>query len=262
MNIEKNLEKNRENFYRAISLLQDENDIYSALPSPEYQTFFPLMEGIISTLEEEYRDYQSLGDDSEVSEVLESIERKISICKSKVEEIKKQSFDDSVDNLARYPKRHLIYAKTAFNGTCLERDLKDIPSEYYGSILSTLDTLEHGEEIGGNIEKVKRLTQNKELFGLYEIKEFKIRLIYRIISENLVYVMQVRMKKDDNSVRDRRELAIRKKNTENEYMVLKKETLDPIKRETLIMEHDDINRGIRELLDSSKRRGNSGKNGK
>lgn len=59
----------------------------------------------------------------------------------------------------------MIFAKTTFGNTYLERDLRDIPLEYYDKVLSTLDTLESGD-IGSNVEKARQLVNNEKLFGL------------------------------------------------------------------------------------------------
>lgn len=48
--------------------------------------------------------------------------------------------------------------------------------------------MEYGDFFS-NLEKVRQLTNNKKLFGLYEIKEFNVRLIYRVLSGDMVYVM-------------------------------------------------------------------------
>lgn len=45
-------------------------------------------------------------------------------------------------------------------------------------------------------------------------------------------------------------------------MSLKKEVEDPMRREALIMAHDDINRGVKELLENTKRSNKGDKDGK
>lgn len=148
----------------------------------------------------------------------------------------------------------MIFAKTTFGNTYLERDLRDIPLEYYDKVLSTLDTLE-SSDIGSNVEKARQLVNNKKLFGLYEIKEFKVRLIYRVLSGDMIYVMQTRMKKDNNSSMDQNELISRSKNTNDEYMELKNRVQNPKDRELLIMEHEQIRQEIMQKLTNGKREG-------
>lgn len=94
--------------------------------------------------------------------------------------------------------------------------------------------MEYGDFFS-NLEKVRQLTNNKKLFGLYEIKEFNVRLIYRVLSGDMVYVMQARMKKDDNSSQDRKDLINRSRYTNDEYMELKEKVLNPQEKDLLIM---------------------------
>lgn len=250
--VDEELEKLRDSYYSSIVLLQDENDILEALPSPEFRNFFPLMEGVISKLVAECREFSSLGDDADVLAEVDSLRRKIELCKKKVESVTKQLKDESLESQASQSKRHLIFAKTAFGSTFLQRDLKDIPREYYDKVQAALETLEYGN-LGSNPEKVRQFTNNKKLFGLYEIKEFKIRLIYRVLSGNMVYVMQTRMKKDNNSMVDKKELISRSKNTNDEFTMLKKRVLNPADRELLIMEHEVIKSDILKMLGAEKK---------
>ncbi len=249
-----NLENLRNSFYESILLLQDEQDIMESLPAPEFQSFFPLMEGLISKLVEECMEFQSLGDEPDILEEVELLKKKIDICKNRVESVKRQVLEDSIKNQASCSKRHLIFAKTTFGSTFLQRDLKDIPNEYYDKVLAALETLEFGD-FSSNTEKVRQLTNNKKLFGLYEIKEFKIRLIYRVLDGDMVYVLQTRMKKDDNSSLDQRDLINRSRNTSDEFKVLKESVQDPYKRDLLIMEHDSIRNDIVSELEAGKRDG-------
>lgn len=255
--VDEELEKLRDSYYSSIVLLQDEKDILEALPSPEFQNFFPLMEGVISKLVAECREFESLGNDADVLEEVDSLKTKIELCKKRVESVTKQLKDESIESQAAQSKRHLIFAKTTFGSTFLQRDLKDIPREYYDKVQATLETLEYGD-LGSNTEKVRQLSNNKKLFGLYEIKEFKIRLIYRVLSGDMVYVMQTRMKKDNNSMIDQKELISRNKNTNDEFNELKTRVQNPDDRELLIMEHEAIKGDILKELSTSKKESKGG----
>lgn len=252
------LEQLRNAFYESILLLQDEKDIMDALPAPEFQSFFPLMEGLISKLVTECKEFQSLGNDLDVLEEVELLKKKIDICKNRVELVKKQVSEDSLESQAACSKRHLIFAKTTFGSTFLQKDLKDIPKEYYDKVLATLETLESGD-FNSNTEKVRQLTNNKKLFGLYEIKEFKIRLVYRVLDGDMVYVMQTRMKKDDNSSLDQKDLINRNRNTNDEFKMLQERVQNPHERDLLIMEHENIRNEIFDELEAGKRDGKGGK---
>lgn len=258
--IDETLTKLRDSYYESIILLQDEKDIIEALPKPEYQNFFPLIEGLISKLMTEYEEFKSLDDkDEEIIEEIESLNRKINICKDLLIKVNTELASESLEEQSTYSKRHLIFAKTSFGTTFIEKDLKNIPFEYYDKILSALDTLENGD-IGSNPEKAKLLVADKRLSGLFEIKEFKIRLIYRILKGNIVYVMQVRMKKDNNSLIDKQELISRNKNTKNEFIELKRNIENENYKLALINEHYDIYQDLKKVLEENNRNKKGGKN--
>lgn len=256
--VDDKLEQLRISFYESILLLQDEKNIMDALPTPEFQSFFPLMEGLISKLVAECKEFQSLGDDPDILEEVELLKKKIDICKNRVELVKKQVKEDSLESQAATAKRHLIFAKTSFGSTFLQKDLKDIPNEYYDKVLEALNTLEFGD-FSSNTEKVRQLTNNKKLFGLYEIKEFKVRLVYRVLDGDMVYVMQTRMKKDNNSSLDQKDLIYRNRNTNDEFQVLKEKIQDSHEKDLLIMEHESIRNEIFSELKSGKRDGKGDK---
>ena len=123
------------------------------------------MEGLILKLASECKEFQQLGDEADILEEVANLKKKIAICHQRVEQVKNQVKEDSLESQNSHPKRHLIFAKTTFGNTYLERDLRDIPLEYYDKVLSTLDTLESGD-IGSNVEKARQLVNNEKLFGL------------------------------------------------------------------------------------------------
>ena len=144
--IDETLTKLRDSYYESIILLQDEKDIIEALPKPEYQNFFPLIEGLISKLMTEYEEFQSLDDkDKEILEEIKSLNKKINICKDLLVKVNNELASETLAEQSTYSKRHLIFAKTSFGTTFIEKDLKNIPFEYYDKILSALDTLENGD---------------------------------------------------------------------------------------------------------------------
>ena len=70
--------------------------------------------------------------------------------------------------------------------------------------------------------------------------------------------MSVRMKKDDNSLIDTRDLAARKNATAQEYDLLKKKFKDPTLKELIIEENEQKKQEIKNFLEQRKR---SDKNG-
>lgn len=75
----------------------------------------------------------------------------------------------------------------------------------------------------------------------------------------MVYVMQTRMKKDDNSSLDQKDLIYRSRNTNDEFQALKEKIQDSHERELLIMEHEGIRDEILSELKTGKRDGKGDK---
>ena len=84
-------------------------------------------------------------------------------------------------------------------------------------------------------------------------------MVYRVLDGDMVYVMQTRMKKDDNSSLDQKDLIYRSRNTNDEFQALKEKIQDSNERELLIMEHEGIRDEILSELKAGKRDGKGDK---
>ena len=80
-----------------------------------------------------------------------------------------------------------------------------------------------------------------------------------MLDGDMVYVMQTRMKKDDNSSLDQKDLIYRSRNTNDEFQALKEKIQDSHERELLIMEHEGIRDEILSELKAGKRDGKGDK---
>lgn len=238
------IEKLREQYYESIRLLQKEQDILNALPQPEYENFFPLISGIIKMLETELKEnQQELANelDPEMKEYMQDeiklIQFKINVCSNLWQ---KGLEDEKIEEEAlSTPKKNIIFATTDSGNICIENDLKDIPEEYLQSVEDSLRQLQEGftEE---NIEKGKSMSNNAKLSKVHELKPFKIRIFYKILSQDTVYVLMIKMKKSNNALRDRREIEERVEQSTKQYERLKKEIKDPKKKEELIGQNKEL----------------------
>lgn len=232
----------REKYYEAIKLLQNEEDIINALPQPEYESFFPLIDGIIDMLSKELEDTQMM--DQTEEDMKEYIEDEIRIIKLKLDLCnnllhKAQETVKTEEEAQRIPQKNIIFATTDSGNVCIENDLKSIPEEYLQSVSDSLKQLQEGftEE---NLEKGKGMTNNAKLSKVHELKPFKVRIFYKILSPDTVYVLMARMKKSNNDLRDRREIEERVDQRNKQYEQLKKLIKDPVEKERLIQEHNEI----------------------
>lgn len=144
-------------------------------------------------------------------------------------------------------KKNLIFATTEYNNIYIEKDLKSIPQEYYEDIIECLRQLQDGFE-ENNIQKGRQLWNNNKLSGLHELKPFKVRIFYRNLAPDMVYVLLVRMKKSDNSQLDREEAIIRNKQTTNEFERLKEEIKNPERKQELIEQNIEIYERVLERI--------------
>lgn len=235
------IENLRQKYYESISLLQNKEDIENALPKPEYESFFPLISGLISMLEKELASTQEILQDN--SEMREYIEEEINLIKLKLDIcnnlLHKANEDKQIEEEANNnPKKNIIFATTDSGNVCIENDLKGIPEEYLQSVEDSLIELQEGvfEE---NIEKGRQLKSTNKLVGIHELKKFKVRIIYQILSSDTIYVLGAKMKKSDWDARDRKEIIDRSKDRKNQYERLKKEIKDSVIKEELISQNKE-----------------------
>ena len=235
------IEELRKKYYQSISLLQNKEDIENALPKPEYESFFPLISGLISMLEEELSSTQEMLQDS--SDMREYIEEEIELIKLKLDICNKllhtaQEDKQLEEEATNTQKKNIIFATTDSGNICIENDLKGIPEEYLQSVEDSIIQLQEGF-VEENIEKGKSLTGNAKLSKIHEIKPFKVRLIYKILSADTVYILMVKMKKSNNALRDRREIEERVEQRTKQYEQLKMKIKDPVIKEELISQNQE-----------------------
>ena len=243
----------RNQYYESIRLLTNKEDITVALPKPEYKSFFPIISGLIENLLKEIEELQELISNEKEEKVKEYLKDELNILKMKeticIDVYKKaQEIKTTEDDFEKTHQKNIIFAKTTSGNVYLQKDLKDIPEEYYQQIRECIEKIESGykEE---NPEKAKAFTTiNNKLVGLHEIKEFKLRVIYKILDKDTVYILLARMKKDNCESLDRDEMINRSENTDKEYQRLKKEIENQDKKEKLIEEHKQIKENIFENI--------------
>lgn len=146
--------------------------------------------------------------------------------------IEQKELDKKADKI---PLKNIIYATTEYGNVYIEKDLKALLEEYYYDVKESIQQIREGFDIDG-----KNLVNNNKLAGLKEKNPFKVRVFYRILSNDTAYVMLARMKKGNNDLLDRTEAIVRKKKTETEFNRIKEEIKNPARKEELIAENDLI----------------------
>ena len=123
----------REQYYQAIKKLQVEQDIIDAMPKAEYESFFPIMYGLIDLIKKELSELQESLDnlEPELEELKEEYEEEIKTWQYKkdlcIKLLKEAKEDVEIENESKNtPIKNIIFAKTSSGNIYLEKDLKNI----------------------------------------------------------------------------------------------------------------------------------------
>ena len=253
------IEKLRQQYFEAMMKLHNKQDVIDAMPKLEYNSFFSIMNGLITSIDQNIiqlnKEMRTLDETDQelivlVQEEMQIMQYKKEICEQLLKEALAKG--DATSETMVSLKRNLIFATTELGNICIERDLKNLPEEYYDSVLQSLINIENGLA-EANDQKAKELTGDRKLAGLHEIKLFKVRVLYKNLSPDMAYVFLVKMKKSDFDHLDRKEIVIRNKNVQNEYERLKEEINNPLKKAALIQENLQVRERIFCLLNENKR---------
>lgn len=253
------LEELRESYFIAISNLTNEEDIRNSLPLSSSDSFEELINMIISKLDDEISEWERedllavTNDDKEtVKKELDILNLKKRICLEKIDEFNQNNALEEA--YEKTPKKHLIFATSNLGNILFLRDLKDISEEYYNKILELLSKLEYNI-YDNNETKDRKLANNRNITNIYEKKDFKVRICYRMLTPDTCYVMLAKMKKSNNDLKDRLEIENRKLSTESDYQRVKNLLKDPKSREELININEQIKSEIEKNIKEHERGG-------
>lgn len=188
--------------YFNLSLSVEPEEILSILPPPQFSNFLEIVKGVIEALKIEIETYSvllAMEEDLEEKQLyiteIRILELKCRIC----EKVLNDSFTFTDDvTIDESKKVNVIFGITPSGSIALLNDIKrNVDSHYYPEVLEMLDQLEAGDFVN-NQEKVRKFnSNNNKLSGLMEIKGFQLRLFFRQLPNNIIYVEMLRVKKDD-----------------------------------------------------------------
>ncbi len=124
---------------------------------------------------------------------------------------------------------------TMGNVVVLESIRKNIPLEYYDSFKELFDSILNGTFKGFKILKG----------GLYEVKDFKIRVLFGILEKGKYLILDAFMKKEDTSEYYKSLIN----NRLAQYIKVKQYYLEHINEDTFIAQHDEYLKSVLTLLD-------------
>lgn len=201
------LDELRKQYFNSVLAVNTEEDLYAILPTMYQSNYIDLMGGIIKLLVNEMDEYlayvQTETDAEVVAEYfaeIEMIQKKIVIC----EKILRESFDDELESKVDETKKvNIIFGVNPAGSISFLNDLKrNVDDHYYPEVLQMLEEIQTGNVIT-NQEKVRKFnSNNSKLQGLMEQKGFQLRIMFRQLPNNIVYVTMVRVKKDTRVTKD------------------------------------------------------------
>ena len=191
---------------------------------------------ILSKINEELRDHVYLLEDlinsaleeekKELIDKVASISVKLGVLRAMVESYEKNS-ELATELEKEASEVNVVYAKNSYGNIMCSKDFEDIKSysdEKYGALLGLLDRLYQGDT-DFNTEKQRPLTSSNKLKGIYELKDYQVRLIY-MRESNYVVVIGALVKKDDNDKRYRSGLESMKKKSQGYRQSIRNGRLD------------------------------------
>jgi len=144
-------------------------------------------------------------------------------------------------------KNNLIYLNSSSGNVYAQNDLKSIDIDYYDSFLELLNSI-----IDGSFKNVKNFSNNNKIGQLYEVKDFKTRIVFDRIDKNTIIIISIFMKKTDKDLKYREQIVNRATKYRNIRDMLKMLCKNP----EYIKENEEI---TNELLDTLSRKGETRK---
>lgn len=149
--------------------------------------------------------------DDEHEEFLSELHRKQEVM-NKIIEYRNQPVKQEVE----IEKNNLIYLTSSSGNIYALNDLKNIDVDYYDSFLELLNSI-----IDGSFKNVKNFSNNNKIGQLYEVKDFKTRIVFDRIDKNTFIIISIFMKKTDKDLKYREQIVNRAQKYRNIREMLK-----------------------------------------
>ena len=190
----------------------------------ELENYDKIIEIIIKKLETDYKEYEKLLEDEIDLEDLKNVKREI----QNIEE-KKQIINSINETLIQKQKQEqlieqkgnakVLFATNKYGNVKVYNDLKKLKrkcdKEVFEEFIELIEAL--GDDYKVFIDtKQGSFKNNRELKGLYKLKNFQARLIYRYVGDYIV-IIGAYLKKSDNDTKYR-EFCINAKKSSNHYI--------------------------------------------
>lgn len=195
--------------------------IEELLPKENNYDYFDIKNNLLKKLQEYYGFWEDIYINSSGEDKIESgnIMRKcledISFINDYYSEISKEEA-----NRKEEKKFNLLFSKTKFNHPHVLSDLDNIPNEYRDSLERLLEKLDENN-FSTSKEKHRKISNNGSLAGIFELKDFKVRVLYKMLGKNHFYVIGINYKQAQNEICELEKMARRNSMTNTEYNEIK-----------------------------------------
>lgn len=138
---------------------------------------------------------------------------------------------------------NLIFVPTTSGNIRVFSDLESIPSEYYEGFNGLFESI-----IDGSFKNVKRFVNNDKFNGMYEVKDFKIRVVFDRIGKNDYAIITAFVKKTNVDKSYLTKLEISAKN----YLSFKDYLKSSLSDQQFIDKNNDYKDELFKILSKSK----------
>ena len=166
------------------------------------------------------------------NQIIEKENRKIDYIKSKLIKSEKEEVEQEEKNI-------IVFAPTQSSNPRVIDELEHIPSEYYEGFKELFESI-----VDGTFKNVKMLTNNSALVGISEVKAFKIRVVFKRISNNAYAVITAFVKKSDTDKLYLESLE----NKVREYKTVENKIKELVKDPEFLKENEQNEKRLWELL--------------
>lgn len=245
--------------YTAVMLnISHIEEFKESLPSSQFEGYEATMRKILSAIQNEIEGFSDLlvqsrdkKDIAFITKEIEMLRKKETIVKEALERNVASKQDES-EIVPDQGKKNLIFLKSQAGNVFFNGDIKDFPEEYLLDLIDLIKKLENYDTTFNTVMH-RKIANNNSLKNLFELKFYKIRLIYRHLDKDTVLVIMGCYKNQTNPSKERETLALRIKQSQETIDSLIEDLMDPVKKSNIIEENKKIEADIIEQIGSRSR---------
>lgn len=143
------------------------------------------------------------------------------------------------ENTSEIEKNKLVYLSSSSGNIYALNDLKAIDVEYYDSFLELIQSI-----IDGTFKNVKAFLNNDKMGQIYEVKNFKTRVVFDRLDKNTYVILNIFMKKTDKDSKYRDQIV----NRASRYYFKKEDLKKICKNESFLEENQEITNELLNIL--------------